>query len=248
MSDLVQTASTEIVRIAAPAAPEPARRDKRIMSGLQALFTFQEGKGNLVRHESGGEPLLLTIADPSAVRWSGDGIIVESSTLIASDRSPKRLTQSIKKTNAVTLEVWVTPADTQQSGPARILTLSSGTGQRNFTLAQDGDKYDVRLRGTKTDGNGLPSLASSGGSLATRRTHVVYTRDASGKTRLYIDGQQVAASDVGGDLSNWDENFRLALANETTRDRTWRGTLHLTAIYDRALSAEEVRQNYAAGN
>ena len=57
----------------------------------------------------------------------------------------------------------------------------------------------------------------------------------------------VSAQDVPGDLSNWEDGFRLALANETSHDRPWRGTYHLVAIYDRALSANDVQQNFAAG-
>ncbi|MGQ9588888.1 MAG: apiosidase-like domain-containing protein, partial [Planctomycetota bacterium] len=73
-----------------------------------------------------------------------------------------------------------------------------------------------------------------------RRTHIVYARDAEGNARLFVDGVLAAEARIRGDLSNWDEGFRLALANELARDRPWRGDLHRIAIYDRALPAEEV--------
>jgi hypothetical protein len=245
LSDLVQTTPAESAPAAGsapPPSPEPAKGPQRVAAGLLAHFTFQEGSGNTVRDVSGaGEPLVLKIADPAAVRWSGEGLVIESSTLIASEQPPRRLIDAVRKSKAVTLEAWITPADPRQSGPARILTLSSGSGARNFTLGQDSDKFDVRFRSTRRDVNGLPSLASPGGSAAPRQTHVVYTRDAAGKAKLYIDGKEVAAGEVGGDLSNWDQNFRLALANETTKDRPWRGVLRrIASSFSEGISDEEL--------
>jgi hypothetical protein len=215
----------------------------RVADGVVALFTFQEGSGDLVRDVSGcGKPIVLKIADPAAVRWSEQGLAVESPTLIASDDA-KRLARALKKSSALTLEAWITPFDQKQAGPARILSLSAGPTQRNFTLGQDGDRFDVRLRATSTDGNGLPSLASSDGAVELKPTHVVFTRDRSGLTTLYINGEQNAVGDVGGDFSNWDDGFSLVVANESTNDRPWRGTLHRLAVYNRALTSEEIQSN-----
>jgi mono/diheme cytochrome c family protein len=127
------------------------------------------------------------------------------------------------------------------------VSLSADTGQRNFTLGQDKDLYDVRLRATGSDRNGLPSTSSPAKSLRPRLTHVVYTRDARGEAVIFVDGKQAASKTVDGNLDNWDGGYRLALANEITGDRPWLGEFHLVAIYSRALSGKEVQQNYAAG-
>jgi hypothetical protein len=223
--------------------PELAIVRQRAADDAVARYTFQEGSGELIRDVSGSDkPLDLTIADPSAVRWSAEGLVVESATMLANEQ-PKRLTRALKKSSSITIEAWVTPADTKQSGPARIVSLSAGTNQRNFTLGQDGDRFDVRLRTTRTDDNGLPSLASTQGAVDVRPTHIAFTRDRSGRTMLYVNGEQTAAGDGGGDFSNWDEGFSLTLANESTRDRPWRGTLHLVAIYGQELSTEEIQSN-----
>jgi hypothetical protein len=50
-----------------------------------------------------------------------------------------------------------------------MVTLSRDTGERNFTLGQLGDAYEVRLRTTSTSPNGEPSLASPGSDDAFRR-------------------------------------------------------------------------------
>jgi hypothetical protein len=75
----------------------------------------------------------------------------------------------------------------------------------------------------------------------------VYTRAADGVVRIYVDGVEVANAIVAGDLDNWAGNHRLGLANELTQDQPWLGELYLVAIYNRALTPDEVSQNYDAG-
>ncbi len=49
------------------------------------------------------------------------------------------------------------------------------------------------------------------------------------------------------DFQNWDRRFTFQLANEATLNRPWLGTFFLAAIYNRALSAEEVAKLYDSG-
>ncbi len=216
----------------------------RATDGLQALYTFHEGQGDLVHDVSGvGEPLHLKIDKPAAVEWGERQLTVKDTTLIASATAPKRLIEAVKKSNEITIEAWLTPANIQQKGPARIATLSAGSNQRNFTLGQEATFYQVRLRTKNTNGNGIPELDGPTNVIFTRPTHVAYTFDAKGQARLYIDGDEKSSKDLGGTLSNWNADFRFALANEFGGDRVWKGTYHLVALYSRALSATEVQGN-----
>jgi len=76
---------------------------------------------------------------------------------------------------------------------------------------------------------------------------VVYSRAKSGAAVLYVDGAEVARATVAGNLSAWNDGYRLGLGNEFTYDRPWLGEYHLAVFYNRALSAEEVREHYRAG-
>jgi hypothetical protein len=214
---------------------------KHTANGLLAFYRFHEGGGNVVRDSSGaGEALHLKIADPGAVRWTDDGLAIHSGTLIASEGPPARLIEGVRDSGEMTLEAWITPANNTQAGPARILSLSSGSNQRNFTLGQIGDKYEVRFRARGTDSNGLPGVSSPSGSVETRLTQVVYTRDKEGNAKIYLNGEEAGHIESPTDLSNWDRGFHLYLGNESTQDRPWQGTFHRIAIYNRALTAEEV--------
>jgi hypothetical protein len=224
------------------------QRQRRVSKGLQALYTFGEGGGDQVHDVSTLEPKLdLQIADPGRVHWRADGLRLDASTIISTPERPLRLLEALQKTNAITIEAWVTPADRQQSGPARIVTLSRDSSTRNFTLGQDADRFETRLRTSETSGNGIPGVSSADETVVTAPTHVVYTRDSSGQARIFIDGFEAGSSKIEGDFSSWDEQFRLAIANELSGDRSWSGTFHLVAIYDRALSVDQVRQNHDAG-
>lgn len=128
------------------------------------LYTFEEGKGSVVRDVAGkGEPLHLAIEKPDAVEWLADGgLRVKAAALIASEWPARRVTEAIQRSQAFALEAWVSPANTTQGGPARIVTLSKDPSNRSFTLGQAAGAYEVRFRTTATSPNGEPSLWSPG--------------------------------------------------------------------------------------
>jgi len=225
-----------------------AAGEGRTRSGLLALYDFAAADGPVIHDRAGAEsPVNLRIADPKAVRRTAGALQITGPAVIRSDQPATRINESIRRTGEFTIEVWLHPARTNQTGPARIVTLSQDPNQRNFTLGQDGDRIDARFRTTKTNANGIPSLASPSRSLQTRLTHIVYTRERSGRARLYIDGKQAAESSVAGDVSNWNRGYVLAFGNELSGDRPWQGSLHLVAIYSRALPTADVERNFRVG-
>ncbi len=217
-----------------------------------ALYDFNAGSGSVIADISGVEPAAdLVIADPSAVRWLPHGLAIESPTLLSSPPAYK-INYSMLATNEITVEAWVRPANLTQTGPARIVTVSSNLTSRNMTIGQGvsggpTDAWDARLRTTYTSTNGTPSLSSAAGELDTVLTHVVFTRDVTGTTRLYLNGVETAAGTAGGDLSNWGTSTKLGVANELTSDRPWLGDIHLVAIYNQALDPLDVVRNYGGG-
>lgn len=207
------------------------------------LYTMGESSGQQVHDSADGKsPLHLTVQEPDTVRWQAGGLHITKAALIRSEQPPKTLVDAIQKAKALTVEAWLTPADTNQKGPARILTLSSGSSERNFTLGQDRDHYVFRLRTTKTNRNGEPALETANGAVTTELSHVVFTCGPDGRAALYLNGQQVAVRELGGDFSNWNSGFHLALGNEISGDRPWRGSIHRIAIHARAFSPEDIRR------
>jgi hypothetical protein len=229
-----------------------------VTDGLQALYTFGCGQGNTVSDVSGWEnPLDLTVSNPAAITWNGGLNTCAPAMLFAGKTQAaavKRITDAIRKSGEITLEAWIKPEEENEPGLRRILTFSNGPAARNFILAQSGNTYHAGLRTTtnqKTDVNA--SLKSIAGGVADTHdlSHIVFTRNLKGESYLYINKELVASRIVDGDFTQWDDNFQLALGNEIGAgdkpDRAWAGEYHLIAIYDRALSPEEIIQNYEFG-
>jgi len=225
-----------------------AQEKPRVAAGLQVLYTFDEGSGELVvDHSETSPPLNLKIEKLSAIEW-GDGFLrVKSLTNIISTIPAQKITNSVSRSGGITIEAWIKPLNNRQKGPARIVSLSGNPSERNFTLGQNEDKYDVRYRTSRTDGNGNPSTSTRAGEVKLSLTHVVYTRTHGGQSIIYLDGKRRGRKQTPGDLNNWSHDFPLVLADEVGGGRSWLGEFHLVAIYNRALSTEEVEQNFHAG-
>jgi hypothetical protein len=213
-----------------------------------ALYDFTESSGSVIHDRSGhGKPLDLEIANPGNVHWSKRGLEIRRPTLICSGLPASKIADAVGKSNELTIEAWLTPSRGDQSGPARIVTLSKNASERNLTLGQDSTHFDVRLRTTRTSGNGIPSLGSSKGTVTTKLTHVVYTRDRSGRALIFVNGRQRGQGKVAGEMRGWDRTYPLAIGNELSNDRPWLGTLRRIAIHDRALKASEVEGQFKVG-
>ncbi len=255
VSDAVEPPLSEsmTVRVTVEAVEETPTR---VTESLVARYDFAEASGASIADSSGGGSApVLTVANPDAVTWNGGSLTVTAPTLISSNGPATALNDAIKATNEFTVEAWITAANATQAGPARVVSISSGVGDRNVTLGQGepdgigGDHWSSRQRSTETSSNGLPAISTPAGSaVQDGLTHVVVTRSPAGEVQLYVDGSVVASTTVGGDLSNWSSSFPLLLANETSLDRPWLGTFHLVAVYSRALSAAEVNQNLQVGS
>jgi PKD repeat protein len=220
----------------------------RVTSDLVALYTFEDGTGSSVRDVSGvGVPLDLDIEELTATTWTPYGLSLDAGTRVSSAAGAAKVIDAVRSSGEITVEAWIDPANSTQGGPAVVMTVSGSSNTRNATLGQASDAWDMALRSTSTDLDGRPTLTAPGGSVQGIQAHVVYTRDAGGNARLFVDGVERATTTVGGDLSNWSDGFRLALGNEFGADNPWIGEYQLVAIYDRALSAAEIDQNRAAG-
>jgi pectate lyase len=215
---------------------------------LQVLYTFEEGSGTTVNDVSGvGSPLNLTVNDANAVDWIPGGLNISAPTIASSANEATKLIEAAQASNELTIEAWIRPTHLAQDGPARIVTLSEGQDRRNFTLGQEGATFDFRLRTTTTSDNGLPPLSTAGHCPTSGLYHVVYTRAESGAVKIYVNNTEKVNGNVGGDLSNWEDDYHLALANELSDDRPWLGAYYLVALYSQALGPDEVSQNFNAG-
>ena len=227
----------------------------RVTANLQAEYRFDQGSGNVIYDVSGVQPPMdLVINNVTDVAWQPGGLQIVNPTLIATPGPATRLTNQVRSSGQVTVEAWVRPANTIQQGPARIVGISNGATLRNFTLGQGlwggqpSENFNMRARSTATNMDGMPILTGAQGTATVGLQHVVYVFSPGGNETLYVNGQVVAQQFKGGDLSNWDPSYRLAVGNEIGAARPWLGEIFLLAMYDRALTPAEIQQNLSAGS
>jgi glucose/arabinose dehydrogenase/PKD repeat protein len=224
----------------------------RVTAGLVVLYGFEEGAGTLIHDVSGiGAPLDLGISDPARIQWVGGGTngvrFVSGGGSIRSPGAAGKIHTALTASDRLTLEAWVTPLNLTQNDPARIVTISEGTASSdvNLHLGQEFGSASYRLRTTDNPFNTMQFADVFTSSI--NACHVVATYDGSAQL-LYVDGlQHPTDQSVSGSLANWNVAYPLVLGNEATLDRSWLGTVHLVALYDRALSLAEIQQNHAAG-
>jgi hypothetical protein len=156
------------------------------------------------------------------------------------------------------IEAWVVPANVAQE-MRRIVTYSAGQNTRNVALQQTLYNYDFLLRTNAEDAdgnplttlNGDPQLSTPDDDEALQATlqHVVATYSPIEGRKIYVNGVLASQTDPvpGGTLVPWQNNFALVLGNEASSDAVWEGTFRLAAVHRRALTDEQITQNFDAG-
>ena len=226
----------------------PASGGGRYDTNMIARYEFRTGSGSTAYDTSGVDPALdLTLSGD--VGWVGGwGIEVSGGRAQGSTQDSSKLHDLITGSGEFSLEAWVVPATTGQMD-ANIVSYSAGTQARNVTLSQQGSRYQGTLRHDNTDANGMPEIESEEESLQATLQHVVMTYSSTAGRQLYINGENADIIDPAtpGLLNSWSDNFALVLGNEASGDRPWQGVLRFVAIHNRALTAQQISQNFSAG-
>ncbi|MGI5818369.1 MAG: LamG domain-containing protein [Armatimonadota bacterium] len=237
---------------------QPAQAGERVEEDLIALYRFDNViEGTIIpdaTQDFGGLDLVIQGAiEGSPVEVRDDAVHFAAPEMtqvpgLFSSGPATDIVNAIKAAGQLTVEAWITPASESLTGPARIVSISRGSGERNITLGQHEDAFALRLRTSATNQQGSPDLFSPEGTLrADALQHVVVTFDGQ-TTTIYLDGEAITDSThFAGTLGSWDETMSLAIGNETDGNRRWLGSVHLVAFYAYALSPDQVRMNFGAG-
>src|SRR6185436_10564253 len=215
-----------------------------------ALYEFKTGTGTVAYDTSGVEPSANLTMSGAATWVGGWGIDLRGGKAQATTASSRKLHDLIKATGEYSIEAWVAPANVVQE-QAYIVSYSGGTMARNFTLGQTMYNYDYFNRATTTDANGEPALSTPSADEVLQATlqHVVATYSPVDGRRIYVNGVLTTQADPvpAGLFTDWNDTFALVLGNEVSNDRTWQGVVRMVAIHNRALTQQQIQQNFDAG-
>lgn len=180
-------------------------------------------------------PLNLDVQVPSNVTWvPGGGLTFDAATRLVSSTAATKLYDALTANNQMAIEIIFTPANTSQSGPARIVSYSGGSSNTNFTFGQDADACVARLDTTSTTGAGTPEVDSGPLLLAGVEQHLILSYDGENLTIYSNDGTSTTLARTGD--FDWDNAFDLLMGNEAVDGYEWLGTLRRVAIYDKAFN------------
>lgn len=233
----------------------------RFEDNIIALYEFKEGEGTIANDTSGIEPAMNLNLFGNADWVGGWGIKIgpaytDETTNIAynngkaqgSTASSKKLHDLIKATGEYSIEAWVVPGNVAQE-ETPIVTYSGSSTARNFTLGQTLYNYDFYQRSSTTDQNEALSTADADERLQANLQHVVVTFAPGEARRIYVNGEFTGDidGDSAGNLSEWDDSFAFVLGNEGSSNALWQGTLRMVAVHNRALTSDQIAQNYNVG-
>lgn len=224
----------------------------RFESSLVAKWEFREGSGNTTADTSGVPPEIpLTLSGDYG--WqAGWGVRFQDGKAQGGVNGSSKLFNMISGVGEYSIEAWVAPANVSQE-EAWIAAYAGGPDSRNMLLSQSLYNYEAYTRSTATEDNngGAPALATNDDAELAQASlqHVVVTFDPIDGRKIYVNG--VFSGDVdpagGGLLNNWSEAFALVLGNSTSGTNPWAGVLRMAAIYNTALTPQQVEQNFDVG-
>ena len=189
-----ETLACDLLRVPLQTAtPEPGAATPSPI----ARYDFDEGSGTTVADVSGAAPALDLGLSRSGVSWLAGGGLHFDGGIARSVGSAARIAAATERSGAVTVEAWVRTGRLDQTGPARLVSISGGTQYHdvNVHLGQDADALSVRLRTSCGDFTAptIPKVFTS----RTSAVHVAVTF-GGGIERVYTAGQERRGVAPGG--------------------------------------------------
>jgi hypothetical protein len=215
-----------------------------------ALWEFKTGNGLVAFDTSGVDPAVDLNLSPEVSWYGGWGITTNGGSARGTTTASRKMYDVIQESGEFSIEAWVVPANVTQED-ARIVSYSAGDQARNFTLQQTLYNYDFLLRSTETSLNGDPALSTPDADEVLQATlqHVVATYDPIEGRKIYVNGDLVSNTDPipGGTLIDWQDTFAFVLGAEVSGGGQFEGTVRLAAVHRRALTQEQIVQNFDVG-
>ncbi|WP_299414167.1 hypothetical protein [Acaryochloris sp. IP29b_bin.148] len=135
------------------------------------------------------------IGESPRLVWQGDRPecqgncqpILNSQHWLATERSANWITEKIRETSQFTLITTVSTSKVNQTGPARIISLSGSPYHRNFTLGQEGPNLAFRIRTPITGENGLRPELIVPDIFSDTTPHLIAITYANSLLQVFID-------------------------------------------------------------
>lgn len=248
------TSRSSSVHLSIPVFDPKLGRDD---SHAVVLYRFDEGSGDKIHdHSAIGPAADLLIPKEAKTNWlPGRGLHFIGPQPIQSESAVSKLT-AIAKSNAFTIELWLSPDtdDPPTGSNGNLISWGEGAGnKRNFVFEQRW--YSILLMGNEA--YYIYDTQKWHGPVWNTRypefqfylglQHVVLTWDGTAGHSYFGGKERNGGDELTGILADLNAEGRLLLGNTLARDANYLGSYYLVAVHDRALSAEDVLRNFNAG-
>ncbi|MDY6896733.1 MAG: VanZ family protein [Cyanobacteriota bacterium] len=126
--------------------------------------------------------------------WNGEsttpnqeGVFVNSNSWLQTATPVTSLSQSISETSEFTISTTLATNQTEQIGPARIISLSNDSFRRNFTLGQQGSDLVFRVRTPLTGANASDVKLDVPNVFNDKKPHQIVITYSKSSLTIYVD-------------------------------------------------------------
>jgi hypothetical protein len=182
-------AATDVSQLLQHEPGSPDSTSTRLGLGLLTAYDLAGGNATVLAPQGRLDDARLAMRTSPGLALTPQGAVLDGDHWLASVGAGEPLTVSIARTGEFTVEVWGRAADLAQSGPARIIGISSGTLERNFTLGQEGRAVHFRVRNALNGPNGIANVLRAPDVLSSEPFHIAATYDR-GVSELFHNGRR----------------------------------------------------------
>jgi Concanavalin A-like lectin/glucanases superfamily len=150
------------------------------------------------------------------------------------------VSKAVSASGELTLSMDLTPFSTKPEADGVIASLGSSEGPGQMTMEQRGGALHVTIKA----GNGNEARTVKLADIGETRIGQWVVTVQGGILRGYLNGKPVAEQPLGGSLADWNAKL-LTFGSDGAGQRPWRGGLEGIAIYNRALTAQDVASQHA---
>ncbi|MCC5602538.1 VanZ family protein [Nostoc favosum] len=155
-----------------------------------SLIANYQFKGKCCYKERTGQlPELLWQGQPSDAQ-EVKGVFLSSSHWLQTATPVTTLSKRISKTSEFTLSTTLATTNSEQFGPARIISISGTSLRRNLTLGQQGNNLDFRLRTPITGENGADLTLNIPNIFTDTKPHHIIITYFRATIQVYVDNLQ----------------------------------------------------------
>ena len=159
------------------------------ITGDSLIASYQLADKKSYQDRNGQLPEFLPQGQPSNI-GNGEGVALSSSYWLKTETPTALLSKRIRETSQFTIITTVATGDITQTGPARIISLSSDNLHRNFTLGQQESNLNLRIRTPITGENATDIKLSVPNVFANTRSHHIVITYSQANLKVYVDNLQ----------------------------------------------------------